>query len=163
MILKNVELYWTKVDPSNHDMGFSGDKPQWNTQIRTRNKDAVSAWKEVGMNPKVEEDDDGIFYRISVHKDAFNKQGQPNKPVPVVGPDLMPLEDVSVIGNGTVANVKLRSFEWTFKSKTGIGFRLDAIQIVNLVEYAGGGDAVDGFEAIQVDAPTNLEDEDDLY
>ena len=161
MILKNVELHWTRLDPANPDMGFSGDKPQWNTQIRTRSKDVAQEWKGLGLNPKTEDDDDGIFYKIQVRKDAVRKNGDPNKPVPVVGPDLLPLEDVNAIGNGTTANVRLRSFEWTFSGKKGVGFRLDAIQVVKLNTYAGGGGAMEGFEVLEV--PTESVDEDDMY
>ena len=85
MILKNVELYWAKLSPSNHDMGFSGDKPQWNVQLRG-NKAQSEEWKSLGLNPKVEEDSNGgVYYKILVHKDAIKKDGQPNAPVPVVG------------------------------------------------------------------------------
>ena len=59
MILSNVELFWAKLDPSNPDNGFSGDKPQWNTQLRTRCKDQCKEWKEIGLNVITDDDDDG--------------------------------------------------------------------------------------------------------
>lgn len=161
--MKNVELYWAKFDPSNPDMGFSGDKPQWNVQLRTRSKDQSKEWKDMGLNPKVEDDDTGIYYKVGVRKDAVKKDGSPNKPVPVVGPDLMPIEDITSIGNGTIANVKLRTFEWKFNGKEGIGVRLDAVQIVKLEKYEakGGSDSL-GFEVLDVDTKSDA-DEDDLY
>jgi len=164
MILNNVTLFWAKLDPANHDMGFSGDKPQWNVQIRTTDKSQSDEFKSLGLNPKVDEDDNGVYYKFSVRKDATKKDGSPNKPVPVVGPDLMPIEDVASIGNGTIANVKLRSFEWTFSGKTGVGFRLDAIQIVKLETYQakGGADSM-GFQVISADAASADVDSDDLY
>ena len=162
MILSNVELYWAKLDPSNPDKGFSGDKPQWNTQLRTRSKDQCKEWKEIGLNVITDDDDEGIIYRVNVRKDALKKDGSPNKPVPVVGPDLMPVEDVTSIGNGTVANVKLRTFEWKFQGKEGVGVRLDAIQVTSLKEYAKANDNSFGFKALEV--PTEVDgDDDDLY
>lgn len=159
MILRNVEIFWAKLDPASPDMGFSGDKPQWNIQMRTRSKEQSQEWKSIGLNPKVDEDDDGVIYRVNVRKDAVKRDGSPNKPVPVVGRDNMPLEDVTAIGNGSIANVKLRSFEWNFQGKQGVGFRLDAIQVVNMVEYAGSTGGL-GFEVL--DVPDEA-DSDDLY
>ena len=157
MILNNVELYWAKLSPSNHDMGFSGDKPQWNVQLRG-NKAQSEEWKSLGLNPKVEEDSNGgVYYKIQVHKDAIKKDGQPNAPVPVVGADMFPLEDVGSIGNGSIANVKLRAFDWEFNGKTGRGVRLEAVQIVKLVVYASAADDVmSGFEAL--DVPSQSDD-----
>lgn len=152
MILKNVELFWARLDPSTPDMGFSGDKPQWNVQLRTRSKDQSNEWKEAGLNPTMADDDDGAFYRVNLRKDALKKDGSANKPVPVVGADLMPLSDPSSVGNGTLANVKLRSFEWKFQGKEGVGHRLDAIQIVDLKVYTAKADL--GFTALEVpDSP----------
>lgn len=157
MILKNVELYWAKLSPSNHDMGFSGDKPQWNVQLRG-NKAQSEEWKSLGLNPKVEEDDNGsVYYKIQVHKDALKKDGTGNKPVPVVGADIMPLEDVGSIGNGTTANVKLRAFDWEFNGKKGRGVRLEAVQVIKLVVYANAvDDVMSGFEAL--DIPSQSDD-----
>ena len=156
MILKNVELYWAKLSPSNHDMGFSGDKPQWNVQMRVRTKEQAEEWKGLGLNPKIDEDDAGTYYKISAYKEAIKKDGTANKPVAVIGPDLMPLEDVSAIGNGTTANVKLRSFDWEFNGKKGLGIRLEAIQVIKQVVYAQASeDAGFGFEALDVPAQSD--------
>jgi len=135
MILRNVELYWAKLDPSNYDMGFGGDKPQWNVQVRIRDKAQAEAAKAEGLNLKLDEDDSGTFYRASLRKDALKKDGTANLPVPVVGRDRHPVQDVTSIGNGTIANVKVREFDWTFNNKSGKGFRLDSIQIVDLIRY----------------------------
>lgn len=148
MILKNVQLFWARLNPAEPDMGFSGDKPQWNVQLRTRSKDQSQEWKDMGLNPQVADDDEGIFYRVNIRKDAVKRDGGANKPVPVVGPDLMPLDDPSSIGNGTLANVKLRAFEWKFQGKEGVGHRLDAIQVVDLKVYTAKADL--GFEALEV-------------
>jgi len=163
MILSNVELFWAKLDPSNPDKGFSGDKPQWNVQLRTRSKDQSKEWKDLGLNVTTDDDDDGILYRVNVRKDAMKKDGSPNKPVPVVGPDLMPIEDVNSVGNGTIANVKLRTFEWKFNGKEGVGVRLDAIQVVKLKEYAKASDNGLGFKVLDVPVEASDEDDDDLY
>ena len=161
MILKNVELFWARLDPSNPDMGFSGDKPQWNVELRTRSKEKSQEWKKLGLNPKVDDDDDGIFYKVKIMKAAVKKDGSEMLPVPVVGADLMPLEDRTAIGNGSTANVKIRTFEYNFQGKEGVGVRLDAIQIISLVEYEKKSNSY-GFEALE-DAPSDVSGDEDLY
>lgn len=161
MILKNVELKWVKLDPSNPDGGFDKTTPQWNLQAITRDKSQAEEWKAAGLKPKPDSDDVGLIFRLSPKKLVAGKNGD-NKPVPVVGPDLMPLEDVAAIGNGSVGNVKIRTFDYDFNGNKGVGMRLDAVQITKLVEYKSAGSKVlEGFEAI--DADDTSVDSDDLY
>ena len=53
-------------------------------------------------------------------------------------------EELAKVGNGTIANVIIRPYDWTFKNKKGVGCGLQGIQIVQLKEYHG---AADMFEA----------------
>lgn len=162
MILKNVELKWVKLDPSNPDMGFDKATPQWNLQALTRDKAQAEEWKAAGLAPKPDSDETGLVFRLNVKKLVTNNKGMENKPVPVVGADLMPLEDVSAIGNGSIGNVKIRTFDYDFNGRQGVGCRLDAVQVTKLIEYkAAGSAALEGFEAI--DADDKSVDEDDAY
>lgn len=49
-------------------------------------------------------------------------------------------EDLAKIGNGTIANVIIRPYDWKFQNKKGIGCGLQGVQIVNLKEYRGAAD-----------------------
>jgi|TARA_R100000152_G_C6777745_1_gene207811 hypothetical protein len=49
-------------------------------------------------------------------------------------------EELARIGNGTIANVIVRPYDWTFKNKKGVGCGLQGIQIVELKEYRGAAD-----------------------
>lgn len=152
MILKNVEIMWAHLEPENPDGGFDKETPQWNLQAITRDKAQAEDWKSSGLSPKPDSDDTGLMFKINVKKLCTQKNGQPNKPVAVVGTDLMPIEDVSVIGNGSVGNVKVRTFDYDFNGRQGVGVRLDAVQITKLVEYkAAGGAILEGFEAFDAD------------
>ena len=152
MILKNVELRWANLDPASPDMGFDKATPQWNVQVITRDKKQAEQWKKAGLSPKPDSDETGLLYRMNVKKFTTNKNGQDNKPVPVVGADLMPMEDVSVIGNGSVGNVKLHTFDYDFNGRKGVGARLAAVQVVKLIEYkSAGSKELEGFEAIDED------------
>ena len=163
MILKNVEINWARLDEENPDMGFTKDQPQWNLVAVTRDKDQAMEFKGMNLNVKTDEDDKGIIYKVSLKKAAVKKDGSKNKPVPVVGGDLMPLADVTEIGNGSVGNVKIRQFEYNFNGREGIGTRLESVQIVKLVKYEGkkaGAVApeLEGFEAIASD-DTSMDEE----
>lgn len=55
-----------------------------------------------------------------------------------------------LIGNGSVCNVRVSIYDWTYLKKSGKNIWLEAIQVVDLVEYGGdsGFDEVpDGFAA----------------
>lgn len=163
MLIHNIELHWTKVDPENPDMGFDKNTPQMVTDLRTRNKDIKNEWVSKGATVKTADDDDGIYYNWKVKKPCFLKNGAKNKPVPVVGPDLMPIEDITTIGNGTIANVSVHTFDYNFQGKKGVGFRLEAIQIVKLVEYKGASGGNYGFTSLTSDAVAPVADDAEAY
>jgi len=152
MILKNVEIMWAHLEPENPDGGFDKATPQWNLQAITRDKSQAEEWKAAGLTPKPDSDDTGLMFKINVKKLCEQKNGQPNKPVPVVGRDIMPIEDVSIIGNGSVGNVKVRTFDYDFNGRQGVGVRLESVQITKLVEYKAAGSAIlEGFDAFDAD------------
>ena len=52
------------------------------------------------------------------------------------------------IGNGSQVKVAYSTYEHQATDKYGLGKSLDAVQVLNLVAYAGGGNALDEFEAV---------------
>ena len=154
MILNNVELKWARFVPDYPDQGFDKVTPQWNCQVITRDKAQAESWKAAGLSPKADSDDVGVIYRMNVKKLATNKDGSAARPVPVVGGDMLPLdaEDIECIGNGSIANVKVRTFEYNFQGREGVGVRLEAVQITRLIRYENASvSALSGFEAIDAD------------
>ena len=160
MILKEVELNWCKVDANNPDGGFDGTTPQWNVDCVTRDSAQAQEWKDKGIEPKMGEDDKGVFYRMKVKKLATNKNGSPADAPPVIGRDLMPISRPSAIGNGSVGNVKIRTFDYNFNGKIGVGVRLEAIQVTHLVEYEDAAEPNFGFAAMEVAKDTSSDSED---
>ena len=47
--------------------------------------------------------------------------------------DKKPLE--KIVGNGSKVKVMYKPYEWNFKGKKGIGLDLQAVQVMDLVEY----------------------------
>ena len=165
MLFKNVELMWVALDPEKVDMGFDKNTPQWTLTMVTRDKDVSKVWKTAEYNVKVGEDDQGIVYTVKVNQPKFRKDGTENKPIPVVGRDLMPFDHTKLasIGNGTVANVKVWEGDYNYNGKKGKMFRLEAVQIVELKEYAGGGSAISGFANLDGESPFTDETDEDAY
>ena len=56
-----------------------------------------------------------------------------------------------MIGNGSIGNVKVYQYSYDVAGRQGTGCSLTAVQITNLIEYAGGSS--DDFVAIESEAP----------
>ena len=46
----------------------------------------------------------------------------------------------TLVGNGSDVNVLYKTYEWNYAGKNGIGADLQAVQVINLVEYSEGED-----------------------
>ena len=55
------------------------------------------------------------------------------------------------IGNGSMVKVAYSTYEHQATDKYGLGKSLDAVQVLELVAYAGGGNALDEFDAVVKD------------
>ena len=64
-----------------------------------------------------------------------------------------------LIGNDSVANVQFSVREWEFQGKKGKTAKLVAVQILDLVEFAGGGDSVEFTFAEEPIADLSVEDD----
>lgn len=72
--------------------------------------------------------------------------------VSVYGPDMKPLP-VDQLYAGCWARVKVRAYAYDKAGNWGVGFGLQSIQkIADDTKFAGGGDAADGFEAVNAPA-----------
>lgn len=155
-ILKNVEIYWTKLDPekpvANQFATEAQPKPKrWELQIRTTDKEVRKAWKALGIDAKAKRadktDDESeiLYYYTSFSKNSVNKDGKKIPPVTVVDAKNRDFVDVNTIGNGSVANLRLLSRE--FKNKAGeekLAWTLMGVQLLKLKVYEGGD--MEGFD-----------------
>ena len=101
--------------------------------------------KDEGLNVR---DRDGIP-TIKFKLPAERKDGTKNDAPKVVDADNMPLTGPG-IGNGSKVRVKYRTYDWEFGRKKGKSAALVAVQVVDLVPYAGGDE--EDFEAINNEA-----------
>jgi hypothetical protein len=165
-VLKNVELYWVKLDPANPVDPFNSNKFIWEIQMRTPEKTVAKSWKDMGLPVKTYDDNGATVYICNVKKLAKSAAGKELSPPRVVDGKLQPV-DPNIIGNGSIGNIQLSPLEWSVGNKSGIVFDLMAVQVVKLIEYVGSNlsfDIVDIEPSSNNDAGLNddfsLEDDD---
>jgi hypothetical protein len=147
---ENVKVMWAKLDPANPEPPYmqDNDKPKpdtWNLIAVLDDKQA-DAWKEAGMFPKFKRDKDHDLVLedgkrvVKLSKTAtFGYGGSAKKPVIVVDTYGNPF--TGLIGNNSVCNLQCSVHEWKTSSSEGATASLEAIQILDLVEYnSDGGD-----------------------
>jgi len=139
-VLKNVEVYWVKIDPENPVEPFG--KLQWEVQVRTTDKGTADEWASRGLPVKPDEYEGDKYFKIALKKLAMSKAGKKLKPPRCVDGKLKEL-DPNIVGNGSIANVQYNPREWDMGGKQGIVYDLMAIQVVSLVEFGGSANEFD--------------------
>ena len=166
-ILKNVELFYPRLDPKKPNDKFNKENPTWEVQIRTKDKKVAAEWKDLNLKPKLQEDAEGkTFYSVTLRKKSKKKDGSDNEPVKVVNGSLEAINPMT-IGNGSVGNIRIFQYEYGEEAK--IASMLMAIQITKLNEYVPKP-AADEFEMTETQVVKIADnvggddaDEDDAY
>ena len=133
-ILKNVELFFAKLDPKRPNDRFNKENPTWEVQIRTRSKAQAKEWKELNINVKPDEDDNGVFYKATLKKKSKKRGGEDQNPVTLVNGSLEPI-DPNTLGNGSIGNVRVYQYDYEIAGRKGIATMLMAIQVTTLKEF----------------------------
>ena len=133
VIIRNVQLNFPHLFRSHAPFGTE----IWDVQIKTSDSDTVAKLKEAGVNMK--DQGDGVF-AANVKRPVMTRKGEKNQPVQVVDKSKNPFDPDVNIGNGTTANIKLFSYDYNVSGRSGTASQLVAVQIMELVEYAGGVD-----------------------
>lgn len=104
-------------------------------------------------------------YILKTNKIAYVEDGVPKAKVMVCDSKCKPIKNVA-IGEGTEAIISGEFSGYSVAGKTGVSVRLKGIQILNLVEYNGGGSpasmgftAQEGYEADDFDDETCVNNE----
>lgn len=155
MILTGCKVKWAKVHQV--DRTFT---PAWSVQVYLNPeqivaiKAAASEASEGKLQASFKHDDDGTY--ITCSRKEKKRDGSMNKPPRVV--DIAKKPFAEEIGNGSICNVITNPFPYDTAGKKGVTMILEAVQVVNWVEYKGSED----FEDAPATAATNGADTDDL-
>jgi len=130
--------------------------PCWRVTLLLSDDEAKKL-KAAGL--KVKRNDDDVYeykFKRNVDKKKAGAVVGENPPPRVVDAGKNTFN--GIIGNGSIVNVQFAPFAWEYKGKKGLSADLQAIQIVDLVAYAGGGDQ-DSDEFDVVDGTDEFNDE----
>lgn len=174
-ILKNEEVWFAKLNPARPDKNkLNPDKPNWNLQCRTTDKDHRKKWKDMGFSPRVVREDPAdeeskiLYYSINLRKNAIKQEaGESTKasPVSVVNGKNQEI-DPTTIGNGSICNIRLYERDYEVGGIKKKGFTLMAVQVVKHVVYVSS--PMEDFDECETETvlpatKTAEEDEEDLY
>jgi len=132
-ILKNVAIRFARLNPDRPSTKVN-KKGEWQVQAYTRSKDQAAEWKKEGIFVKLAEDAEGIIYTVNFRKKAIKKDGGKAQPPTVVNSKLVAIDPKSV-GNGSIVNLNLSSYDYTFEGKKGIAFQLNGVQVMKHVVF----------------------------
>ena len=144
-ILKNVEIWFTKLDPKRPSKKMTPNNPTWELQMRTTSKEQKKEWDELNIKTKAvradpeDEESKILYYRANLKKKSLKegKKGEwdePSSPVQVVNGKNEDI-DPNSIGNGSIANIRIFQHEYTFEGKKGIASVLMGVQLVKHIVY----------------------------
>jgi hypothetical protein len=117
-VLKNCELWYTRIHPKYPNRKYDKENPTWEVQIRTTDPAQKKEWKALNLPVKDVIPPEGSPYsRVNLKKKIKKKDGTDASFVQVVdgkGNDVDPM----TIHNGSVGNVRV--FQYNYP-KTGGG------------------------------------------
>ena len=146
----NVKVNWTKLQADRPEEPYQGEGvSNWTIQAVLDDVQA-DKYKETGLFPKFKRNqehdlvlEDGLR-QVKLKKSAtFGVDGKPKRPVVVV--DEYGNKVTDLIGNGSVCNIQCSAHVWTRDGKTNTSLELQAVQVMELVEYVEG-EGGDDFE-----------------
>lgn len=95
-------------------------------------------------------------YVLTAKANAYIENGKPKFRPQLFNAKKQPVKNIS-IGEGTIARLGVTLSGYSVAGKTGVSVKLGMVQIINLVEYQGGGwsadmlDEEEGFEGVGED------------
>lgn len=84
-------------------------------------------------------------YILKANASAYIENGKIGKRVKIINAKLQEVKDINV-GEGTIAKLGIMLSGYSVAGKTGVSVKLGMVQIIQLVEYSGGGFSTDMFE-----------------
>jgi hypothetical protein len=108
----------------------------------------------------MEEDDVGVFYVANIGRNAVKADGNKSAPPKVVNGNLVDIDPKS-IGNGSICNLRIFQYEYTFEGAKGIATSLQAVQIIKHIVYHPKAGDFEDFESVDTETidPADLQDE----
>jgi hypothetical protein len=136
-LLKNVTLFYLKLDPERPNAKYDKERPSWECQIRTIDREQKKEWANLGLNVKaVIPDDSPSYFRVNLKKKSIKADGTLSDPVDFFDGNLEPITDYTCVGNGSIGNVRIAMYNYVNKenepAKTPV---LIGVQVTKHIVY----------------------------
>ena len=120
--------YWASLTRPNENF-----EPRWSIDLAVDDKSANDL-KEQGIALGETTIDEKTISNIVRFKRKVQKaNGDKNTQPQLVDASKNPLD--KIVGNGSKVKVMYKPYEWNFKGKKGMGLDLQAVQVIDLIEY----------------------------
>jgi hypothetical protein len=93
---------------------------------------------EQGLGKRIKTDDKSGDRYIKFKRKAYKADGEASKPIKIVDKTGKDWPEGTLIGNGSILNVKYNINEWEFGKKKGVRNDVIAVQVWDHVVYEGG-------------------------
>lgn len=178
-ILTNVTIYYPHLDPARpHKSEYTESNPTWEIQLRTTDPAEVTRWKEAGVigrlikykddhedpnkaGEAILTEDGKKQWRANLRKRSLTSDMPPKqaKPVEVVDGNKQPLNP-RIIGNGSIANVRIFLREYEVKGEKRTAPVLMGVQVTTLVKYEGSSFEQEEFDVAEMHIIENADNGD---
>jgi len=128
MAIVEGKAYWASITRPNEKF-----EPMWRLDLAVDDATASEFQKEGISIGETTVDNETIKNVIKFKRKVSKANGDKNQPPPLVDAEKKPLD--KIVGNGSKVKVMYKSYDWNYKGKTGKGLDLQAVQVLDLVEY----------------------------
>lgn len=145
IVVKNLILSYAKLGVPNSK--FAANNPTYEVRVTTGDVEVSNLLKAMGAKMTIVQDEESgaINYTTVVKTKSLNTKTSSAMPPPkVIGLNRSAI-DPNLIGNGSIGNIAISSYEYTFQGKTGKAINLHAVQIT-LLKVWHPQDATDLFD-----------------
>ncbi len=128
MAIVEGKAYWASITRPNEKF-----EPMWRVDLAVDDATASEFQKEGFTIGETTVNDETIKNIIKFKRKVSKANGDRNQQPQLVDAEKKPLD--KIVGNGSKVKVMYKSYDWNYKGKTGKGLDLQAVQVLDLVEY----------------------------
>lgn len=128
MAIVEGKAYWASITRPNEKF-----EPMWRIDLAVDDATASEFQKQGFSIGETTIDNQTIKNIIKFKRKVSKANGDKNQQPQLVDAEKKPLD--KIVGNGSKVKVMYKSYDWNYKGKTGKGLDLQAVQVIDLVEY----------------------------
>lgn len=133
MAIVEGTAYWASITRPNEKF-----EPMWRVDLAVDDATASEFQKQGFSIGETTINDETIKNIIKFKRKVSKANGDKNQQPQLVDAEKKPLD--KIVGNGSKVKVMYKSYDWNYKGKTGKGLDLQAVQVLDLVEYTPNED-----------------------